>query len=135
MAAEAVVIVLAINLLPRYCTKLALRLCSSTCLPCKKKNRIDIPVASASILIYSVGGLLVLQTGSPTTQLRRISKSVTSARALAQQPLWLLLPSVLWPLAQLFHVVVGLILPVRTLLQFRPLHFCSLAQKIRRSSN
>src|ERR1700730_599292 len=132
MAAEAVVIVLAINLLPRYCTKLALRLCSSICSPCKKKSRIDTPVASALILISSVGGLLVLQTGSLPTQLRRNSKSVTSARALARQQLWLLPPSALWPLVQLFHAVVGLILPVHTFLQFRPLHCCSLAHKIRR---
>src|SRR6266516_2288607 len=126
MAAEAVVTVLAINLLPRYCTKLALRLCSSTCSPCKKKSRIAIPVASALILIYSVGVLLVLRTGSLPTQLRPISASGTSARARARQPLWLLLPSALWPLVQWFHAVVGLILP---------LHTCSLAQKIRRSLN
>src|SRR6266571_600206 len=117
MAAEAVVIVLAINLLPRSCTKLALRLCSSTCSPCKKKNWIAIPVVSALLLISSVGGLLVLPTGLPPTQRRRISKSGISARALARQPLWLLRQCTLWPLVQLFHAVVGLILPVHTFLK------------------
>src|SRR5258708_30562693 len=135
MAAQSVVIDLEINLLHMYCTKLDLRLCSSTFSPYKKKNWIAIPVVSALILISSVGGLLVLQTGLPPTQRRRISKSGTSAQALARQPLWFLLQNTLWPLVQLFHAGVALILPVHTFLQVSPQHCCSLAQKTRRSSN
>src|SRR5690348_14153912 len=127
MAAEAVVRVLAINVWPRYCTTLALRLCSSICSPGKKKNRIALPVASALIVISSVGELVVRQPGSQPTQLRQRSQSVPSARALARPPLWLPLPSALWSLAPLFHAGVDLILPAHPFLPFRPRPCCSLA--------